>query len=155
MLAVGAFSLARTPNGEAAKLDVLEWHMAGGMLILALMLARLAVRLVTAKPAAASTGRAGADRLARLGHWSFYLLVVAMAATGYATGLFAGLPAIVFQRSGAPLPDFAAYPTFTAHGVLAAVLAALIGLHVAAALYHHLVRRDGLFRRMALGSRTS
>jgi cytochrome b561 len=46
------------------------------------------------------------------------------------------------------------YPTRIAHGYLAAALAALIGLHIAAALYHQFALRDGLFRRVWFGRRT-
>ena len=143
--AVGFFGLAAMPNADPAKIAVLRWHMAGGMLILALMLVRFVVRLLTAKPAPA-------NRLASIVHYGFYLLVVLMVGTGFATGLLAGLPEIVFAQSGAPLPEsFAAYPTFQAHFWLATLLAALVVLHVVAALYHQLVRRDGLLRRMGFG----
>ena len=37
--------------------------------------------------------------------------------------------------------------------LLGAILAGLIALHLAAALYHHLVRKDGLFGRMWFGRR--
>ncbi|MFY8102873.1 MAG: cytochrome b/b6 domain-containing protein, partial [Ramlibacter sp.] len=39
------------------------------------------------------------------------------------------------------------------HAVAAKLLMALIVLHVAAALWHHTVRRDGLLRRMGFGGR--
>jgi cytochrome b561 len=38
-----------------------------------------------------------------------------------------------------------------AHVVAAKLLMALIVLHVAAALWHQVVRRDGLLRRMSFG----
>ena len=119
----------------------------GGMLILALMIVRFIVRLWTAKPPPA-------NRLAPVVHWGFYLLVVLMVATGFATGLAAGLPEIVFAGSGAPLPQsFAAFPTWVAHFGLATLLLGFIVLHVGAALHHQLVRRDGLLRRMGFGRR--
>jgi cytochrome b561 len=146
-LAVGFFGLAPMPNTDPGKIAVLRWHMAGGMLILALMVVRLLVRLVTARPAPA-------NRLAPIVHYGLYLVVVLMVATGFATGLLAGLPEIVFAGSGAPLPkSFAAYPTFQAHFWLATLLAGLIVLHVAAALYHRLVRKDGVLARMGFGRR--
>src|SRR5215470_16472885 len=152
-LTVG-FVLAQTPNAEAGKIVVLRWHMAGGMLILALMIARFIVRLCTARPAEATTGYPLLDRIAPITHYGFYLLVLLMVGTGYATGIMAGLPDIVFGGSGAPLPaSFAVYPTFVAHGYLAAVLAAFVVLHVLAALYHQFVRKDGLFARMGFGRR--
>jgi cytochrome b561 len=77
-----------------------------------------------------------------------------MAGTGYATGILAGLPAIVFGGSGAPLPrTFNIYPTFVAHGYFAVLLVGFIALHVLAAFYHQFVRKDGLFRRIFFGRR--
>jgi cytochrome b561 len=53
------------------------------------------------------------------------------------------------------LPDsFAVFPTFRAHAALATLLAILIVVHIAAALYHQFVLKDGLFRRMWFGRRT-
>jgi cytochrome b561 len=53
-LAVGFFGLAAMPNADPQKIAGLRWHMAGGMLILALMVIRLVVHLATARPAPAN-----------------------------------------------------------------------------------------------------
>ena len=59
------------------------------------------------------------------------------------------------SRNGEPLPNtFAVAPTFQAHAVLATLLAILIAAHIAAALYHQFVLKDGLFRRVWFGQRT-
>ena len=153
-LGVGFFVLAAMPNSDPAKIDVLRVHMIVGFAILLLMLVRLPVRLASAHPPKAGTGNALADRLAPLTHWAFYLVVLAMIASGFGTAFLAGLPPIVFGHSGAPLPaSFDDLPPFKAHSTLALILAALIALHVAAALYHQLVLKDGLFRRMTYGRR--
>lgn len=147
-LAVGFFGLAATPNSDPQKIGVL----AGGMLILALMVIRFILRMRTSRPAAATTGYPLLDRIARISHYGFYVLVLLMAWTGYATAILAGLPAIVFGGSGAPLPPtFMIYPTRVAHGYIAALLAGVIILHVLAAVFHQFVRKDGLFRRMFFG----
>lgn len=39
------------------------------------------------------------------------------------------------------------------HAIAAKLLMALVAVHVAAALWHQAVRRDGLLRRMGLGRR--
>jgi cytochrome b561 len=82
-----------------------------------------------------------------------------MVGSGYTTAILAGLPAIVFGGSGDKLPpSFAIYPSWVAHVYLALLLVGLIGLivlHVLAALYHHFVRKDGLFRRMLFGRRAA
>ena len=153
-LLVGFFWLAATPNADAQKIAVLRWHMAAGMLILALMVLRFIVRLCTSRPADASAGHPLLDRLARVSHYGFYVLVVLMVGTGFATAILAGLPAIVFGESGDPLPPtFTTYPTRAAHGAIAMILVGFIALHVLAALYHHFVMKDGLLRRMVFGRR--
>jgi cytochrome b561 len=155
-LIVGFFALAATPNSDPAKIAVLRLHMAGGMLILALMIIRFIVRMLSSRPPDATTGYPLLDRIAPLTHYGFYLLVLLMAGTGFATGILAGLPEIVFAGSGAPLPPtFTIYPTWVVHGYIAMLLVAFIALHVLAALYHQFVRRDGLFRRMFFGRRGS
>ena len=82
-------------------------------------------------------------------HYALYVAVILMAASGIGIAVQAGLADIVFRGSGAPLPEtFAAFRPRTVHGVLAWVLVALVGLHVAAALFHQLVRHDRLLSRM-------
>ena len=153
-LAIGFFVLAATPNADPQKIGVLRVHMAGGMLILALMVIRFIVRMSTSRPAGATTGYPLLDRIAPITHYGFYVLVLLMVGSGYTTGILAGLPAIVFGGSGAPLPPtFEIYPSFVAHGYIATILAGFIVLHVLAALYHQFVMKDGLFRRMFFGRR--
>ena len=154
-LLAGFVILAPMSNTNPEKLDVLRLHMAGGMLILGLMLIRLIVRWLSATPTAATVGRPSPHPLARISHFGLYVLVLIMAATGFATALVAGLPAIVFGASGAPLPaSFTAYPTRLAHGYAALALTGFIGLHVLAVLYHQFVVKDALLRRMLFGPRS-
>lgn len=153
MLCAGFFLLAPMPNIDPQKISILLVHMSLGMLILGLTSIRFVVRLSTAKPAAA-TGFAALDRTAPAAHYGFYLLVVLMAGSGLATAILAGLNRSVFQKTGEALPaSFTAYPTSTAHFYLALILASLIVLHVAAALYHQFALGDHLLRRMWFGWR--
>ena len=155
-LAIGFFWLAGMPNTDPRKIDVLLIHMAGGMLILALMIIRFIVRMRTTQPPTATTSNPRLDRIAMVIHYGFYILVVLMAGTGFATAVLARLNEIVFARSGEPLPQtLMNYPTRVAHGYIALLLAYFMILHVAAALYHQFVRKDGLFRRMSFGRRAS
>jgi cytochrome b561 len=155
-LILGFFGLATMPNADPQKIGLLRAHMAGGMLILALMVIRFVVRLWTSRPPEATTGHRFLDRIAPVSHCGFYILVVLMAGTGYATAILSGLPAIVFGGSGAPLPPtFTIYPTRVAHGYAAMFLVGFIILHVLAAFYHQFVRKDGLLRRMFFGRRMS
>jgi cytochrome b561 len=152
LLCLGFFVLANMPNTDPRKLDVLVWHMAGGMFVLALMILRLLIRLWSARPAPATAGSSLLDRMASVTHYSLYVIVFLMILTGWSTGwLISG----AFQPHGEPLPNtFAVFPTFRAHAALATLLAILIAGHLAAALYHQFVLKDGLFRRMWFGKRT-
>ena len=151
-LGMGMFSLQEIANSSPDKIFALRVHIIAGVLILVLTLVRFVVRFSAPRPEPASTNNNFLDRIAVITHYGLYLLVVLMAASGIALSIQAGLPAIVFGGSGAPLPEsFAIYAPRFAHGVLATLLLALATLHVLAALYHQFVRRDGLLSRMWFG----
>jgi cytochrome b561 len=150
MIALGLFLTHVMPDADPSKIGVLRLHMVAGIVILA----RLVVRLVTAKPAPATTGMPALDRLATLGHYAFYALVLLMVASGLLTATSSGLNLIVFGASAAPMPpNLAIYPAFVVHVAVALLLAALIVLHVLAAAWHRLVRGDDVLRRMSFGDR--
>ena len=153
-LALGMFVLKAIPNSSPQKLEGLRAHMIGAGVILTLMITRLAIRVLSARPEPATTGNPVLDRIARISHLAFYGLVAGMIATGLATAVLADLPSIVFGGSGAPLPaSFTVFPTRVVHGVIAKILIGLVAVHVTAALYHHFVLRDGLLKRMWFGRR--
>jgi cytochrome b561 len=152
LLCVGFFVLANMPNTDPKKLQILVLHMSGGMFVLVLMIVRLIIRVLSARPAAAPTGSPLLDRLATTTHYGFYVIVFLMIASGWSTGWFIRG---VFGPHGKPLPNsFAAFPTFQAHAVLATLLAILIAVHTAAAFYHQFALKDRIFRRMWFGERT-
>ena len=152
-LALGALVMAKLPNTDPMKYEALRSHMAGGGLILALMLVRLLVRTRSAHPSAASTGHALLDKVAWASHRLFYVLVVAQALSGLTVALQADLFRIVYGGEGTLPPDLWVYPVRSLHYVISRLLMALIALHVAGALFHTFVLRDGLLRRMVFGRR--
>lgn len=151
-LVAGKAILNTTPNSNPAKLLSFQMHMGLGLTILILMLVRVAVRLTTSHPAPVDTGNPVLNRLAPLVHWALYLLALGMAVSGVALSRSSGLPDAVFGDGALP-PDFSAYPARAVHGVLSNLLALLIAAHVAAALWHQFLRRDGLMARMGFGPR--
>ena len=148
-----ALVLVNIPNTDPMKVQALGQHMAGGILLLALMLTRLLVRVRTTHPARASTGSPGLDRVAWVSHRLLYALVLCQAASGLYLALQAGLPEIVFGGHGALPADFWVFPMRSVHYAISRLLMAAIVLHVAAALYHAFILRDGLLRRMWFGRR--
>jgi len=90
---------------------------------------------------------------AKLSHYAFYVLMIGMPLIGWGMLSAADYPVVLF--GGAHLPailpqsDGLHALLWNAHFYLAFVFFALILLHVAAALFHALVRRDGVFDAMA------
>jgi cytochrome b561 len=152
-LALGALGLAKIPNTSPMKLEALRSHMTGGIIILALMLARLAVRLRSAHPPPARAGHRLLDRLAWASHRLFYVTVIAMAGSGLVMALQTGLFDSVFAGRGQIPADFWVFPIRSVHYALSRLLMALIALHAVAALYHAVILRDGLLKRMFFGRR--
>lgn len=152
-LAAGTFVLNHTPNSSPNKIDALKGHMIVGGLIFMLTLVRLVVRKKTLHPKPASTGYVLLDRFAPYAHTMLYLLVLVMAGSGIALSILSGLPSIVFGGVGSLPVDFSQFPPRLVHGLVAKVLMAVIVLHIAAAFYHQLIRKDGLLSRMGFGPR--
>jgi cytochrome b561 len=152
-LALGALVMVKIPNTDPMKFEALGSHMAGGMAILVLMLIRLVIRTRSAHPAPASAGHPLLDRLAWASHRLFYGTVAAMAISGIIMALQTGLFDSVFFGEGKLPADFWAYPIRGVHYVVSRILMALIAVHIVAALYHALVLRDGLLKRMFFGRR--
>src|SRR6476660_2044781 len=116
----GFFLLARMPNSDPQKIRVLLVHMTAGMTILALMVVRFIVRMLTSRPAPATTGHPFLDRIAPVTHYGFYVLVLLNGGNRFVTAMLSGSNKNLLQGSGEPLPEnVAVYPTFIAHGYIA------------------------------------
>jgi cytochrome b561 len=153
-LALGALVMAKMSSTDPMKVEALRSHMIGGGLILVLMLVRLLVRWRSQHPPAAVTGSPALDRLAWASHRLLYVAVLGQAASGLFMALQSGLPAILFAGVGALPADFWIYPVRTVHYLISRLLMGLIALHVVGALYHTLILRDGLLRRIFFGRRS-
>ena len=89
---------------------------------------------------------------AYLSHLAFYALMIALPLIGWGMLSAADYPVVVFgMHLPAILPHSNGLHTllWNAHRTLALCFFALIVLHLAAALLHALVRRDGVFQAMA------
>ncbi len=135
------------PRAERA--GPLGVHALIGLAVAALLLPRLLARLSGGAPAA--EGPAWERRLAAAAHLLLYALMLAVPLTGIA-GAMSGRQPLV-------LPLLGELPTLLrplglrglfeeAHEVMANLLLGAVALHVAATLWHALVRRDGVARRM-------
>ncbi len=108
-LILGGWVMAKIPNDSPAKIDALRGHMAGGLLILTLMLLRFLVRSRTRLPPPANSGSSFFDGLARVSHYALYVGVIGMAVAGLVLAIQSGMIAILFGEL-APIPsDFWVY----------------------------------------------
>ena len=136
------------------RLKLYNWHKWAGVTILALSALRLLWRLAHRPPADLAMPR-WQQAAAHWTHRALYLLFFAVPLVGWAYSSAAGFPIVLFGVL--PLPDFVPQDKALSllikpwHAYLAYALAALVVLHVAGALKHHFVDRDGLLSRMRLG----
>jgi len=156
LLIIGTFTLGLVmtdiPGLTPAKLHYYSWHKWAGVTVLALAALRLLWRLATGAPAYPATMPAWQRRAAHGLHALLYLLLFAVPLSGYFYTLAAGVPVVYFGLVKLPVligPDPALKPALKAvHYWLNMFMAGIVGLHVAAALKHLLVDRDGIMQRM-------
>jgi cytochrome b561 len=126
-------------------------HLDLGAFIIAIMIVRVIWRIVRREPDVVE-GTTFTRGVAYLTHGLLYLLLIVQPLMGWANASSRGWQVTL---AGVKLPAIA--PTGSAighalgdvHSLLAWGMLGLIGLHVAAAFYHHFVLRDRVLRRMA------
>jgi cytochrome b561 len=132
---------------------LLAAHKTLGVIVLVLALIRLAVRLRYGAPPLPADLPLPMKLGAHLSHYALYALMIGMPLLGLAMLWTAAYPIVLTGGIRLPmlLPQSDALHTllWNAHFYLAFAFFALILLHVAAALFHALVRRDGVFESMA------
>lgn len=136
---------------------LLAAHRPIGIALLALAVLRLVHRLRRRVPELPPELPRWQRAAAHASHVALYALMLAMPLVGWAMVSAAGNPVTLWP--GLALPpiaphDPAVYSVLRlAHAWLARALLAVILLHLAAALHHAWVRRDGVFASMATGRR--
>ncbi len=135
-----------------AKLSAYSWHKSIGITALALIALRFAWRLIHMPPPLPADLPKMQKFASQIVHALLYLVIVGMPITGWTMSSAAGFTVKPFGLFALPnfvAKDQALFHTFEAvHTYLGFALLALIALHVAAALYHGLIRRDGVLGRM-------
>lgn len=153
---IAAFALGITmvdiPGITPTKLKYFSWHKWIGITVLGLACLRLLWRLGHKAPAYPAS-MAGWQRSAAHGlHGLLYVLMFAIPASGYLYSLAAGVPVVYLGILPMPAlisPD----PELKSllkpvHYWLNMTLLVLFFLHVAAALKHQFIDRDGVLKRM-------
>ena len=157
----GLYMTKAAPAGSTEQFELYQLHKSFGLTILFASLARLVWRL-THRPPALPEGMAAWERIgARFSHVAFYALMIGVPLGGWAlvsASPFAdSVPTYIFGVIPWPhLPFFDGVADRQAltdlianmHEFFAFATAALLVLHVAAALKHHFVNRDDVLTRM-------
>lgn len=139
-------------KGSALRADLKIWHFALGMSVLALVALRLTARLVSGPaPRIGPAPPAWQQRLAEAMHLALYAFMIGMPLLGWFAVSAKGDP-VAFYGMQLPLligPDKGLYRSLKdIHETIGTAGYYLIGLHAAAALFHHYVLRDNTLARM-------
>lgn len=127
-------------------------HRTAGALVLVLLIFRVVWRLFHKPPPLPDNMTPFQQRMAHIGHLGLYVLMALVPIVGIALtfrrggtidfGLFQIVSPLTADRA-------AAKPIKEVHELVAYALFALVGVHVAAALWHQFVKRDAIMTRMA------
>ncbi|MBN8767372.1 MAG: cytochrome B [Thiobacillus sp. SCN 64-317] len=130
------------------------WHFMLGLLVFVLVWLRLAARLAGPAPAIHPEPPRLLQWTSRLMHWALYLLMIGLPLLGW----------LVLSAGGKPIPFFGlelpaligenkalARQLKDLHETIGTLGYFLIGLHAAAALYHHYIKHDDTLIRMLPG----
>ena len=156
LLIVGAFIMGLVmtdiPGITPTKLKYYSWHKWAGVTVLALAALRLLWRLTHRAPAYPAGMPAWQKGAAHGLHGVLYLLMFAVPLSGYLYTLSAGIPVVYFGLFELPIL-IAADPALKlvlkgVHYWLNMGLAACVAVHLAAALKHQFIDRDGVLKRM-------
>lgn len=140
------------PRGSALRAGMKTWHFMLGLTVLALLPIRLILRTAGgARPPIHPEPPAWQETLAKLMHLALYVFLLAMPILGWCTLSAKGQ---VIPFFGLHLPSLLAadkplgHQLQEIHETIGTIGYYLIGLHAAAALFHHYWSGDNTMRRM-------
>lgn len=139
------------PKGSDPREAMKTWHFMLGMLVFVLVWPRLAACFPGPTPAIRPELAGWMQLAAKPGHLALYALMIGMPLLGWLSLNAAGKQIPFF---GLELPALTGANKELAkqlkelHETIGTVGYYLIGLHVAAALYHHRIKRDNTMARM-------
>ncbi|MDO8421038.1 MAG: cytochrome b [Parvibaculum sp.] len=148
LMLYGGFTSESLPKED--RLGFFQTHAGLGLVILILMLARLVWRLSHPVPALPVGLPRWQQIASKATHHGLYALVILQPIFGLILATSSKFNLKAFGLLGLQIaPNETVHQVGeTLHGINAWVITALIGLHVAAALYHHFILRDNVLKRM-------
>jgi cytochrome b561 len=142
------------PKGSDIREALKTWHYMLGMLVLVFVWLRIALRILGPTPSIQPTPAKWQELIAKLMHLALYVLMIGQPLLGW----------LILSANGDPIPFFGLQlPALIAenkdlvdvlkevHETSGTVGYFLVGLHAAAALFHHYITRDNTLVRMLPG----
>ncbi|MBE3031711.1 MAG: cytochrome b [Actinobacteria bacterium] len=140
------------PGFTPTKLKLFSYHKWIGITVLIFAVLRVLWRLTHPAPAPVQGMPKWQHAAAEAAHIGLYLLILAVPLTGYLLSVAAGVKVVYLGLWELPMPfdkSDALKDIFgIAHEWLNWTMAAIVVVHILAALKHHVVERDGTLRRM-------
>jgi cytochrome b561 len=140
------------PGFTPTKLKLFSYHKWIGITVLIFAVLRVLWRLTHPAPGPVPGLPKWQHAAAEAAHLGLYLLILAVPLTGYLLSVAAGVKVVYLGLWELPMPfdkSDALKDIFgMAHEWLNWTMAAIVVLHILAALKHHVVDRDGTLRRM-------
>jgi len=131
---------------------MLDLHVMLGLCVLTLFVIKAGWRLVSPNPPLAASLSPWESRIARIVHGFFLIALAVIPVTGFLYLTSNGEPTSLFNI--VEIPEIGEWPkavrrlVFNVHMVFAYTVAALVVLHVGAALKHHFIDLDNTLRRI-------
>jgi cytochrome b561 len=152
--------LTMTRLGEGETTNTLyELHKSFGIIVFCLAVLRAAVRLTRGAPPLEPDIPAWQRFAAQVSHYAMYMLIFLVPLTGLTATSACCPPVKLFWTVPLTLPvptdEHLAKQIFRFHYAFVYTLAAIVLVHIGAALQHHFVRRDPTLLRMLPGTERS
>lgn len=130
-------------------------HRSIGAVVLATTVVRLIYRLGHPAPPLPADMPAWQHFAARFTHWALYALLIAQPIVGWIATSAYRAPVLFFWLFDLPPIWQEDRPfseaMFVVHRSMGIFIAALVAVHIGAALYHHFILKDGVLKRMVSG----
>lgn len=141
------FEFAKT---DTDRVEMLVGHSTIGSVITVLLIIRLVNRFIIRQPQSVARYNGWHARVAKLGHYFLYLLMIIVPLSGYLTANFHELPVMAFARI--PLNGTENEELFAAlrllHSTSVKIFMFLIAGHIGAAIFHKLILKDNVMYSM-------
>ena len=154
MLPIG-IAIATFDLGPAVEDPLYHIHRSIGALVLVITASRLVYRLFNPAPPLPADMPAWQNLAALATHWGLYALLIVQPIVGWIATSAYRAPTLFFWLFELPpiWPEDRAFSEamFVVHRTMGILIAVLISIHIAAALYHHFILKDRVLGRMVSG----